>query len=76
MSLQRRAKKKKKSVYFVVVWRLKTLTGRSGRENDRQGGGEGKKSPVVNNSKKVSSWAEADVNREHHRVLSASVSAF
>lgn len=74
MSFQRRTRKKRKSVYFVFVWRLKTETGRSGRENDRQGGG--KKSPVFNNSKKVSSWAEADVNREHHRVASASVSAF
>lgn len=38
-------------------------------------GGGGKKSPVVNNSKKVSSWAEADVKRKHHRAASASVFA-
>lgn len=43
-------------------------TGRGKKEMKR------KKSPVLNNSKKASSWAEADMKCEHHRGVSASVS--
>lgn len=44
------------------------------REKIKKKQAKRRKSPLLNNSKKASSWAEADMKCEHHREVSASVS--
>lgn len=69
--LTKRCEKEKKKCTFWICASKKLRPGEA-RERQAKGGIKG---PVVNNSKKVSSWAEADVKREHHRAASASVFA-
>lgn len=45
------------------------------RKKTERGRVKRRKGALLNNSKKASSWAEADMKCEHHREVSASVSA-
>lgn len=71
---KKRKSKKERVCVCLSVWERERENVETGKRKKKKQA-KRRKSSLLNNSKKASSWAEADMKCEHHRVVSASVSA-